>query len=187
MALDWEDVLPSGEELGVQVDAILESWDCKGLPNFEVDWNFRLRTAAGRAILEKKLKVELNPHLLARHPEQVFPTLVHELAHLLVFHLYGRKAKAHGPEWQLLMRRAGQDPMAHHSMNVDGLRRKRRKFLYLHVCEGCNSWGIYRKVRRDIACEHCGPGIFRILRAAATQKGLSLLRKKAVELKGGRK
>ncbi len=186
MALEWRDVLPSKEDIAAQVDWILSAWGCEQPPRFEVKWNFRLRTAAGRAILEEDLRVELNPHLLARHPEQFLPTLVHELAHILVFHLYGHRPKAHGSEWQDLMRRAGQDPQARHTMNVDGLRRKRRKFLYLHVCEGCKAGGIYRKVRRDIACRDCGPGEFLVLRAPATNQGLALLHKKAMELKKGR-
>ncbi len=185
MALDWRDVLPSDEEISRQVSWVLSAWGLDKQPPFEVLWNFRLRTAAGRAILEKDLRVELNPHLLARHPEQFLPTLVHELAHIMVFHLYGRGPQAHGPEWQKLMRRAGQDPQARHTMNVDGLRRKRRKFFYLHVCEGCKAGVIYRKVRRDIACRACGPGEFLVLRAAATTQGLALLRKKAIELKSG--
>ncbi len=183
MGLDWKDVLPSEEEIAEKVAWILGSWGCERPACLEVRWNFRLRTAAGRAVLEKDLRVELNPHLLARHPEQFLPTLVHELAHIMVFCLYGRTPKAHGSEWQSLMRRAGQDPQARHSMNVDGLRRKRRKFLYLHVCKGCKANVIYRKVRRDIACGACGPGEFLILRSSATPEGLELLRRKAAELK----
>ncbi len=185
MPLDWEDVLPTEQQIHEHVISILECWGDDPPPRFDVKWNFRLRTAAGRAILEPVLRVELNPHLLARHPDQFLPTLIHEMAHVLVYHRYGKGPKAHGVEWQRLMRQAGQNPEARHGMNVDGLRRKRRKFLYLHVCQGCGTWGIYRKLRRDLQCGRCGPGEFQVFRSIATREGLAQLQRKAEKRRTG--
>ena len=46
-----------------------------------VEWNSRLKTAAGRADYRQKL-ISLNPLLIA-YPEEIERTLRHELAHIL--------------------------------------------------------------------------------------------------------
>lgn len=49
--------------------------------DLRVEWNPRLKTAAGRADYRQKL-ISLNPRL-AEHPEEIERTLRHELAHIL--------------------------------------------------------------------------------------------------------
>ena len=46
-----------------------------------VEWNSRLKTAAGRADYRQKL-ISLNPQLV-EHPSEIDRTLRHELAHIL--------------------------------------------------------------------------------------------------------
>jgi len=87
-------------------------------------WNPRLRTTIGRAVFEDHL-VELNPHLLARHPGEVRGVLVHELAHLVVVRRHGFRETAHGPRWKSLMSAAGESTRATHQLDVGNLRRKR--------------------------------------------------------------
>src|SRR5215831_4721902 len=64
-----------------------------------VEWNSRLKTAAGRADYREKL-ISLNPRLV-EHPAEINRTLRHELAHILAeFRKKGRRRIApHGPEW----------------------------------------------------------------------------------------
>src|SRR5215468_7187889 len=63
-----------------------------------VEWNSRLKTAAGRADYREKL-ISLNPRLL-EHPGEIDRTLRHELAHLLAqFRAGPRQILAHGEEW----------------------------------------------------------------------------------------
>lgn len=87
-------------------------------------WNPRLRTTAGRAVFIDML-IELNPLLLARHPDQVEPLLVHEAAHLVVQRLHGRQPP-HGDYWKAYMRKAGHSTRATHDLDVRGLRARRR-------------------------------------------------------------
>src|SRR5262245_47292892 len=64
-----------------------------------VEWNPRLKTAAGRADYRHKL-ISLNPRL-AEHPEEIDRTLRHELAHILAqFRVGRRRISPHGPQWQ---------------------------------------------------------------------------------------
>src|SRR5438034_9378866 len=60
-----------------------------------VEWNSRLKTAAGRADYRQKL-ISLNP-LLVAHPEEIERTLRHELAHILAqFRAGRRRISPHG-------------------------------------------------------------------------------------------
>ncbi len=64
-----------------------------------VEWNSRLKTAAGRADYREKL-ISLNPRLLD-HPTEIDRTLRHELAHILAqFRAGRRRISPHGAEWQ---------------------------------------------------------------------------------------
>lgn len=122
---DW----PPEEVQGV-FDECLRTWRAWNLRrNFKWRWNARLRTTLGRAVFDD-WTVELNPILLARHPEQMRGLLVHELAHLVVVWRYGWKESAHGPRWKRLMLQMGESTDATHDLPVEDLRvrpRRRRR------------------------------------------------------------
>src|SRR5256886_16870486 len=62
-----------------------------------VEWNSRLKTAAGRADYRQQL-ISLNPRLF-EHPHEIDRTLRHELAHLLAQFRGGRpRISPHGDE-----------------------------------------------------------------------------------------
>lgn len=123
---------------------------------FKVAYNPRLRTTLGRAFLEEG-RVELNTRLLREHPDHLLPTLAHELAHLVVYRIAGRKAPPHGRAFRALMRQLNLPEGATHNLPVGKLKRPRKKCLYLHRCRGCGATFIARKVRRDIGyCAACG-------------------------------
>src|SRR5262249_19505947 len=46
-------------------------------------------------------------------------TLIHEYAHLLAVHRYGKKGAGHGPEWQHAMREMGLEPKVRHNYHVE--------------------------------------------------------------------
>src|SRR5437763_10085911 len=64
-----------------------------------VEWNSRLKTAAGRADCRQKL-ISLNPQLV-EHPTEIDRTLSHELAHILPQFRAGRwRTPHHVVEWR---------------------------------------------------------------------------------------
>jgi len=65
-----------------------------------VEWNPRMKSAAGRADFRGKL-ISLNPCLVDHGVDEIDRTLRHELAHLLAQFRVGRRRIApHGPEWR---------------------------------------------------------------------------------------
>ncbi len=101
-------------------------WQCPDLARrARIVYNPRMRTTIGQAQLRQG-RVELNPLLLTEHPEEFIDTLVHELAHLVVFWRYGPRAKPHGREFLTLMRAVNLSGKATHELNVEHLRRPRR-------------------------------------------------------------
>src|SRR4029079_19625956 len=72
-----------------------------------VEWNSRLKTAAGRADYRQKL-ISLNPRLL-EHPAEIDRTLRHERAHILAQfrEKSRRRISPHGPQWQQACRDLG--------------------------------------------------------------------------------
>jgi len=152
------------------------AWGCPDLPErISIGYNTRMRSTLGRAVLEKS-RVELNPRLLRAHPNQFIPTLVHELAHLVVYQRYGR-VPPHGPPWRALMAAVKIRPAATHKLPTAHLRRARRRYLYLHRCSQCGMTFLARSVRRNCFCRACGPGMtWAIHRAPDGPEGLRALR-----------
>jgi predicted SprT family Zn-dependent metalloprotease len=109
----------------------------------------RLRTTLGRAEGETHT-IELNPHLLARHPEELLETLLHELCHLLAGVSHG-----HGPRWCAWMERFGLEPKSCHSLGVASLRVSRRRWLWR--CRGCGvEFDRGSRAARRYRCARCG-------------------------------
>jgi len=163
--------LPEVAELLAYGRALLAEW--KSELSFGVRYNRRMRTRAGAAWLRER-RIDLNPRLLARHPEQVHETFAHELAHLVVFVRFGRDVRPHGCEWQQLMLDAGFEPSRCHRMDVTGLGRKKRKYWFLYLCRHCPGWWIQRH-RVASRCPDCArrPGwVYRADRSPAGHRRL---------------
>lgn len=173
----WQpgETLPAGDQLYAIAQRCACCWGINKLPaRIRITYNPRLRTTAGRAILDDR-RVELNTRLLSKHPEHLVPTLVHELAHVVAYMRNGKSAP-HGRGFRELMHAAGLSPQATHSLPTGHLRRRRRSFLYLHRCSDCSCSFIARRVRRDCYCQACGPDMsWTIFRAPNTAKGRQLL------------
>ncbi len=118
-----------------------------------VEWNSRLKTAAGRADYRQKL-ISLNPLLIA-YPEEIERTLRHELAHILAqFRAGRRRISPHGAEWQ----KACQD------LGITGEKRchmlpfpaKRYAPRFIYRCPNCRrDFPRVRKIKRVVACFAC--------------------------------
>ncbi len=104
-----------------------------------VEWNFRLKTAAGRADYRQKL-ISLNPRLV-EHPAEIDRTLRHELAHILAQfrEKSRRRISPHGSEWQQACRDLGiADEKRCHTLPFPA-----------------NDFTRVRKIKRTVACLAC--------------------------------
>jgi SprT protein len=118
-----------------------------------VEWNSRLKTAAGRADYSQKL-ISLNPRL-SEHPAEIDRTLRHELAHLLAqFRAGRRRILPHGEEWQEACRDLGiKGEKRCHNLPFP-VRRYAARFIYR--CPNCRQeFPRVRRVRCAAACLAC--------------------------------
>jgi predicted SprT family Zn-dependent metalloprotease len=118
-----------------------------------VEWNSRLKTAAGRVDYRQKL-ISLNPRLL-EHPAEIDRTLRHELAHVLAqFRVGRRRILPHGVEWRQACRDLGiTDEKRCHNLPFPVNERARR---FLYKCPNCQrDFPRTRRIKRAVACLAC--------------------------------
>jgi predicted SprT family Zn-dependent metalloprotease len=120
---------------------------------FRVEWNSRLKTAAGRADYRQKL-ISLNPQL-TEHPTEIDRTLRHELAHILAqFRAGRRRILPHGDEWRQACADLGiADEKRCHNLPFPA-RTYAARFVYR--CPNCSQqFPRVRRARRAAACLAC--------------------------------
>src|SRR5882757_10542436 len=118
-----------------------------------VEWNSRLKTAAGRADYRQKL-ISLNP-LLVEHPAEIDRTLRHELAHILAqFRAGRRRISPHGPQWQQACRDLGiADEKRCHTLPFPA---KSYAPRFIYRCPNClRDFPRVRRIKRTVACLAC--------------------------------
>ena len=118
-----------------------------------VEWNSRLKTAAGRADHRQKL-ISLNPRLV-EHPAEIDRTLRHELAHILAqFRAGRRRISPHGPQWQQACRDLGiADEKRCHTLPLPT---KSYTPRFIYRCPNCRrDFPRVRKIKRTVACLAC--------------------------------
>jgi predicted SprT family Zn-dependent metalloprotease len=118
-----------------------------------VEWNSRLKTAAGRADYRQKL-ISLNPRLV-EHPTEIDRTLRHELAHILAqFRAGRRRISPHGQEWRQACIDLGiADEKRCHNLPFPA-RPHAARFVYR--CPNClQEFPRVRRMRRAVACLAC--------------------------------
>jgi SprT protein len=121
--------------------------------DLRVEWNSRLKTAAGRADYHEKL-ISLNPRL-SEFPIEIDRTLRHELAHILAqFRVGRRKISPHGVEWQQACIDLGiADEKRCHNLPFPA-RAFAARFVY--SCPNCHQeFPRVRRMRRAVACLAC--------------------------------
>ena len=87
-----------------------ELWGTPGLTeSVTVEFSRRFKSSLGlcRPI---QGRIRLAAHLREGNGELLEEVLCHELAHVAVYRLHGRRARPHGREWKSLMSRAGFEP-----------------------------------------------------------------------------
>lgn len=89
---------------------------------------------AGSALLQKNI-IKLNPKLMSENPDYFFEHIIaHELAHILVFQLYGLRVKPHGIEWKKVMLEVFDLPAkVTHSLDTSSVALK--SFIYKCACQ----------------------------------------------------
>ncbi|BBG59663.1 SprT-like family [Providencia rustigianii] len=124
--------------------------------------NYKQRgTTAGSAYL-KDWEIRVNPTLLIENPDDFVDEVIpHELAHLLVYQVFGRKGIApHGNEWKWMMQHVLEVPAKRtHNFAVASV--KSQTFTYLCGCNVTHELTIRRhnKVQRgenQYLCRRCG-------------------------------
>jgi SprT protein len=118
-----------------------------------VEWNSRLKTAAGRADHRQKL-ISLNPRLV-EHPAEIDRTLRHELAHILAqFRAGRRRISPHGSEWQQACRDLGiAGEKRCHTLPFPA---KSYAPRFIYCCPNCRrDFPRVRKIKRTVACLAC--------------------------------
>jgi len=145
-----------GRDAGLETEAreLLRSLGAKRIATeICVEWNPRLKTAAGRADYRHKL-ISLNPRLV-EHPAEIDRTLRHEIAHILAqFRAGRRRISPHGPEWQHACRDLGiADEKRCHTLPFPATRYAPR---FIYRCPNCRrNFLRLRKIKRTVACLAC--------------------------------
>ena len=118
-----------------------------------VEWNSRLKTAAGRADHRQKL-ISLNARLV-EHPAEIDRTLRHELAHILAqFRAGRRRISPHGSEWQQACRDLGiAGEKRCHTLPFPA---KSYAPRFIYRCPNCwRDFPRVRRIKRTVACLAC--------------------------------
>jgi SprT protein len=141
-------------DLETKARQVLRSLGAKRIATeLRVEWNSRLKTAAGRADYRYKL-ISLNPRLM-EHPAEIDRTLRHELAHILAqFRAGRRRISPHGSEWQQACRDLGiADEKRCHTLPFPA---KRYAPRFIYRCPNCRrDFPRVRKIKRTVACLAC--------------------------------
>jgi predicted SprT family Zn-dependent metalloprotease len=146
-----------GRDAGLEREAreLLRSLGAKRIATeIRVEWNPRLKTAAGRADYRHKL-ISLNPQLV-EHPAEIDRTLRHEIAHILAQfrEKSRRRISPHGPEWMQACRDLGiADEKRCHTLPFAATRSAPR---FIYRCPNCQrDFPRVREIKRMVACLAC--------------------------------
>ena len=154
-----------GRDLSLEMKArnlLRELGAVKLAREIRVEWNPRMKSAAGRADFREKL-ISLNP-LLRDHDlvsvscqsgSDIDRTLRHELAHLLAqFRAGRRRILPHGKEWRDACRDLGiGDEVRCHNLPFPA---KTYPPRFVYRCPGCRrDFPRVHRVRRAVACLAC--------------------------------
>jgi predicted SprT family Zn-dependent metalloprotease len=138
--------------------AWLTLWNARGLDSsIAIEWSSRMTRSLGRCYPERRV-IRLAASLIDGPQNVLEETLCHELAHIVAFEHNGKNGRPHGPEWKALMRKAGFAPRAR--LRWDGApptkrRKRRRRYIYIHLCPVCHAKRNARRAVRQWRCAAC--------------------------------
>lgn len=113
-----------------------------------VELSERMGTCAGKAMMKAERKdpnakwrrtynwfqIRLNARLLTINLDELIPTYLHELAHI-VANLMMEHQCGHGPAWKMVMGALGEPADRCHDMDVSAFRKVQKKYDY--ACTEC--------------------------------------------------
>jgi len=116
---------------------------------FSIQWNPKMRSAAGRAKLTE-WAIDINPKLLPFGEKEVNTTILHELAHLIAWKR--NRHRGHGTPWRVACSDLGiPNESVTHTLPLPR-RSQRKKFRY--QCDTCgSSFDRVRRLTRPSACK----------------------------------
>lgn len=135
----------------------LDLWDTPSLAaTLRVEFSPRLRRAFGRCYQEQRL-IRLAASLGDSQSFLLDEILCHEAAHAAVYELHGATVRAHGEEWEELMRAAGFEPRIRIPVAVRCPARAstRRRVFYLHRCPSCDRSRRATRPMQQWRCRTC--------------------------------
>ena len=118
---------------------------------FSISWNFRMRSAAGRAKLQT-YEIEINPKLIQIDEKEVWNTVLHELAHLVAWKR--NRHRGHGQPWRQACIDLGIPlESVTHTLPLPS-NKMRKKWQY--KCGNCGATSErVRRAQKKIACAAC--------------------------------
>lgn len=142
----------------------------KKIKSPQVDFDLKGKSAGMYQVKRERLRtrrrIRINPWIAASNFEEtIADTVPHEVAHYVVDCLYGiRRVKAHGLEWQEVMKAFGATPRARGSYTLEGIpHRQYRRFEYR--CDCRTHWLTAIRHNRvgnrqaNYHCRYCGMAI----------------------------
>ncbi len=132
------------------------TWNAPGLAGaVSVRFSSRLRRSWGRASPQRG-QVALHAGLAASPAKFLEEVLCHEVAHVAVFLVHGRRARPHGVEWKQLVNQAGFSPtLRSRGLPTRPEARSRSSSQFEHRCLVCQTRRIARRRMQGWRCAIC--------------------------------
>ena len=128
------------------------------LPDIPVRFDLRGQSAGMYRVRGERREIRYNPLVFARwYAENLADTVPHEVAHYVVEHRHGRRAKPHGAEWRAVMAAFGVAAQRTCDFDFSELPvRRERRFRYRCACtEHQLSATRHHRVLRGQSRYHC--------------------------------
>lgn len=131
-------------------------WEVSGLEaELEVSFSPRLKRSLGRC-RPAAARITLKAELRGGPPERLAEVLCHEAAHVAVYRKYGPVARAHGAEWQALVRAAGYEPRIRaQAPTGEAGAAPTGRLEYEHRCPVCHTVRYARRPVTRWRCAEC--------------------------------
>jgi predicted SprT family Zn-dependent metalloprotease len=148
-------------DLSADLLAKAEDWAKRwGLPKLTesvtVEFSRRFRSSLGLC-RPVHGQIRLAAHLQEGNAALLEEVLCHELAHVAVYRLHGRKARPHGREWKTLLTRAGFKPRVRFPREEANFpsRSEKPRARWNHHCPVCHVRRLAGRPVREWRCARC--------------------------------